>query len=160
LEAKQVKCQSKSKGDLTKMAKYMKDTIDSINKEGFDSISIIGIIASASSVLLYVMDHVYDYMYTLLKTNTFHVPVDCYDMYRIICIIPIVIFVRNVVVATTNQLAKLPHNRVRRDLLKFLSTYHTPSKYQQLASKELISILNTLAILEENFALLKKIYEL
>lgn len=126
LEAKQVKCQSKSKGDLTKMAKYMKDTIDSISKEGFDSVSIIGIIAGGSSVSIYVMDHIYDYIYTLLKANTFHVPVDYYDMCRIIGIIPIITFIRNIVVATTNELAKLPHNRVPHNTLKNVSTYHTP----------------------------------
>lgn len=49
-------------------------------------------------------------------------------MYRIVCIIPIVIFLHNMVAATTNKLATLPHNRIHPSILKNVNTYRTPTQ--------------------------------
>lgn len=83
------------------------------------------------------MDHVYDYIYTLLKANSFHVPVDCCDMERILRIIPIIKFLQNFVVASTNELAKLWYHRNARTIFKKLNTYHSP---QQLANDRVTKV--------------------
>lgn len=46
LEAKPCKEETQSKGDLTKMARYIKDTIDSIASEGRKDVAIFGMIDS------------------------------------------------------------------------------------------------------------------
>jgi hypothetical protein len=68
MEAKQVKYKNKSKGDLIKMAKYMKDTLQAIEQEDFKDISIIGIIVSGADVSIYTMNHTFDYLFNFLNS--------------------------------------------------------------------------------------------
>lgn len=84
LESKSVPNQGKSKGDLLKMARYMKDTIDAIEDEGFESVPIVGMIASGLNWSCYVMEHKYDYLYTFYKIRNFFLPLNYHDIHRII----------------------------------------------------------------------------
>lgn len=49
--------------DLVKMARYMKDTLDSIEARGFQQVAITDMISSGVSCAVYIMEHRHDYIY-------------------------------------------------------------------------------------------------
>lgn len=132
IEAKSVKCSTGSQSDLIKLSRYMKDTLDTITLQGFNPVCLVGALVSGDSVSLYLMEHSYDYLYILYKAYTFNVPVNSSDMFRIIPIIPIVKSLRKLIQCTTDELARLRHNRTCSTKLKSKKTFHSPVKTNQV----------------------------
>ncbi|KAG2229639.1 hypothetical protein BDF21DRAFT_498372 [Thamnidium elegans] len=128
LETKSIKSQNKSANDLTNMARYMKDTIDDIESDGFKTVSIIGIIASGNTISTYIMTHSHDYLYYFYKLAKNYIATDYHDMCRIIPIFSVFDQLKNIVTETSNILSTLPHNRTTENNLKKLKTYRTPKE--------------------------------
>lgn len=74
VESKSERTKSKSKGDLTKMARYLKDTLDSIEADEFKEAAIAGMITSGVMSLVYVLEHRHDYVYTLFRQDCLYSP--------------------------------------------------------------------------------------
>lgn len=79
LEAKSCKQQHRSATDLIKIGKYSKDTIDAAEAKGFRGLQLVGLISSGEHVDAYLIAHDHDYIYTLYRLYTFHIPIDRID---------------------------------------------------------------------------------
>lgn len=128
LESKSERSKEQSKGDLIKMARYMKDTIDSIENEGFKDIVIAGMIISGVRCITYLMEHKYDYIYTLHRQSSFYIPVDYHDMCKINTTFPLMNQLKNILQETITELSTLEHERNNVSNLKKLKTYHSPTQ--------------------------------
>ncbi|KAI8646281.1 hypothetical protein BD408DRAFT_428887 [Parasitella parasitica] len=128
LESKPERDKGGSNGDAIKMARYMKDTLDSIESEGFNNVVIAGMITSGACCSCYLMEHKYDYIYTFYKQSSFYIPIDYHDMYRINAIFPIMNQLKNVLQETIVELSTLKHEKINQSSLKKLKTYHTPTQ--------------------------------
>ncbi|KAI9276255.1 hypothetical protein BY458DRAFT_506118 [Sporodiniella umbellata] len=128
LESKPERNKGRSNGDVIKMARYMKDTLDSIESEGFNNVVIAGMITSGVFCSCYLMEHKYDYIYTFYKQSSFYIPIDYRDMFRINAIFPIMNQLKNVLQETIVELSTLKHERNNPSSLKKLKTYHSPTQ--------------------------------
>ncbi|KAK4518277.1 uncharacterized protein ATC70_001629 [Mucor velutinosus] len=106
LESKSERNKGRSTGDLLKMARYMKDTLDAISNEGFADVALAGMVTSGQ--------------------GCFCVPVDYHDMYRINGIFPLMDQLKSALQQTIDELCTLEHDRSHPTQLKRLKTYHTP----------------------------------
>ncbi|CEP18334.1 hypothetical protein [Parasitella parasitica] len=125
LEAKSCKQKYKSATDLIKIGKYLKDTIDAAEKEGFADLRLVGLIASGDHVDVYIIAHDHDYIYTLYRLDTFHIPIDYTDIHRCIPAISIMPKLKNIVLSSIDVLNK-PKKNLQTAALLHLETYHTP----------------------------------
>lgn len=98
----------------------MKDTIDSIESEGFNNVIIAGMITSGAYCSCYLMEHKYDYIYTLCKLSSFYIPISYQDMFRINGIFPIMNQLKNILQKTIAELCMLRHERENPTSLKKL----------------------------------------
>lgn len=146
LEAKSEKCKDKSKGDLIKMARYMKDILDSTAMEGYQKVCIVGSISSGASVKSFIMEQSHDYLYTLYKQGEYYIPLNHYDMFRIMPIFSILEQQKNIVLQSIQELSQLQHERNAPAPLKRLKPYHTPVRLPKVKKV----ILNTAAAREAN----------
>ncbi|GAN02200.1 hypothetical protein MAM1_0018c01641 [Mucor ambiguus] len=111
LEAKSERNRGGSKADLIKMARYMKDTLDAIQNDGFNDVAIAGMLTSGVSCSSYIMERKSDYIYRLYKQSKFYIPMDYNDMYRINGIFPLMSQLKNVLQETIAELGTLQHER-------------------------------------------------
>ncbi|KAK4511794.1 uncharacterized protein ATC70_003793 [Mucor velutinosus] len=125
LEAKSCKQQHKSTTDLIKIGKYLKDIIDAAEIKGFKELKLVGLISSGEHVDAYLIAHDHDYIYTLYKLYTFHIPIDRTDIHRCIPAISIIPKLKNIVLASIDILNK-PKGNTQAATLRRLETYHTP----------------------------------
>ncbi|KAK4516068.1 uncharacterized protein ATC70_011029 [Mucor velutinosus] len=132
VESKSERTRNKSKGDVTKMARYMKDTIDSIQRHGFQQVPIAGLITSGACCSVYIMSHQHDYLYTMFRQGRFYMPLNHHDMFRIGSIFSILQHLKKILEPTIHELSLLKDNKGPENLmaLKHLKTYHTPIKTQ------------------------------
>ncbi|KAI7869488.1 hypothetical protein BDF14DRAFT_1781876 [Spinellus fusiger] len=95
----------KSKGDLVKISKYMKDTLDAIERDGYSNVSIVDMVFSGDSVSTYVMEHKHDYVYTFYKQGRFYIPSDHHDIFRIVPVFSILGQLKNIVMESAKKLS-------------------------------------------------------
>lgn len=57
VEAKSEKCKKQSMDDIVKMARYMKDTLDCIEDDGYGQVTVCGLISSGVTCSIYAMQH-------------------------------------------------------------------------------------------------------
>jgi hypothetical protein len=115
-----VHSKGQSKGDLIKIARYMKDTLDSIQSEGLNNVIVAGIITSGVCCSCYLMENKYDY--------NIYIPIDYYDMFRINTTFPIMNQLKNILQEKTVELSTLKHERNNSLSLKKPKIYHSPTQ--------------------------------
>lgn len=128
LESRPERNKGRSNGDVIKMARYMKDTLDSIESGGFNNVAIAAMITSRVCCSCYLMEHKYDYIYTLYKQSSFYIPIDYHDIFRINATFSIMNQLKNVLQETIVELSTLKHERNNPSNLKKLKTYHSPAQ--------------------------------
>ncbi|CAO3616690.1 unnamed protein product [Mucor fragilis] len=125
LEAKSCKQQHKSATDLIKIGKYLKDTIDAAESKGFRELKLVGLISSGEHVDAYLLAHDHDYIYTMYKLYTFHIPIDRTDIHRCVPALSIIPRLAKIILASVDLLNQ-PKRSMQSATLRRLETYHTP----------------------------------
>lgn len=137
VEAKSEKCKKQSTDDMVKMARYMKDTLDCIEDDGYGQVTVCGLISSGVTCSIYAMQHNYDFIYTLYKLKCFHLPVDYHDMYRINSIFGAFESLKRIILDTTNVLSTLAFDQGDITQCKKVKTYHTPTEISKERFKKI-----------------------
>ncbi|KAL9543188.1 hypothetical protein MBANPS3_008240, partial [Mucor bainieri] len=78
LEAKRIGA-SKS-GDFIKIAKELKDSLKGIGLDGYTDVAVVGLLLEGHTCKVFVMDHVYDFMYRMVLIDKWYLPQDRYNM--------------------------------------------------------------------------------
>jgi hypothetical protein len=112
--------------------------------ESYQNVCIVGNISSGTSVKSYIMEQSHDYLYTLYKQGEYYMPLNYYDMFRIMPIFSILEQQKKIVLQSIRELSRLKHERNAPAPLKRLKPYHTPVRLPKVKKV----ILNTAAARE------------
>ncbi|KAG0185108.1 hypothetical protein DFQ28_009933, partial [Apophysomyces sp. BC1034] len=108
--------------DVVRMAKYLKDESQHAEKAGYQGLKLVGIISKGDALDTYVIEHKYDYIFTLYKLGSIHTAVDRNDFYRVIPMFRHMQIIQGVVNSSIDILCKLDKQRCA---LKHVATYYT-----------------------------------
>ncbi|GAN03945.1 hypothetical protein MAM1_0051c03401 [Mucor ambiguus] len=137
VEAKSCQQQSKSSSDLIKIGKYLKDVLEAAKKKGYQGLQLIGVVSSGEHINIYVLEHNYDYIYTLFKLDTIHIPVNYTNIHSVMPAFQIMPKLKNIVDANIDKLNK-PDKSISP--LQHIETYHTPMALPGQRAKRLPNI--------------------
>ncbi|GAN09709.1 hypothetical protein MAM1_0285c09241 [Mucor ambiguus] len=73
------------RGNLRKLVRELKDSIKSMNVDGYSNVSTLGLLVKGSLCVPYLMEHSFDGIYRLFLIDQFHVPISRYEMSRDPC---------------------------------------------------------------------------
>ncbi|OAD07172.1 hypothetical protein MUCCIDRAFT_107773 [Mucor lusitanicus CBS 277.49] len=106
-------------------AKYLKETLDTAEEQGHTDLQLVALISSGEHVDACVLQHQYDYIYTLYRLYSFHLPIERTGIHRCIPAMSIILKLKQVVLTTTDILNKPAQHRQTASL-RHLQTYHRP----------------------------------
>lgn len=131
LEAK--RCGRSVSGDFVKLAKLLKDSLNQISTSGYKDVAVVGFLLKGSVCSVYVMDHVYDYIYRMVLVSKVNMPRDRYDMSSLLPAICAMKKLSSIVDRAARIVNRpVPNNK---DLPRNTMSFHTPIRITDKSSK-------------------------
>ncbi|CAO3642587.1 unnamed protein product [Mucor fragilis] len=127
LEAKRIG--ANKSGDFLKLAKELKDSLKDIGFAGYVDVAVVGLLLEGYRCKVFVMDHIYDFMYRMVLIDKWYLPQDRYNMS---CVQSIVSTMHNLKSITDQSARALnkpsAHDQDEDDDLPLnVMSFHTPT---------------------------------
>lgn len=115
-------CQNHASTDLVKTGKYLKDLIDTAEAKGYQRLRLLGLVSRGEHISIYVVEHSHDFVYTMFKLDTLHIPVKYTDIHRALPAFEVLPRLKLIVDSNVDII----NNPKQPSVLKRIHTYHTP----------------------------------
>lgn len=122
VDAKSCQNQSRLSNDVVKIEKYLKDLIDAAEAKNYQGLQLVGLVSKGETIVIYVVEHKHDLIYTMFKLDTLYIPVSYKDIHHALPAFEVLPRLKLIVDSnvTTMNWPKQP------SALKKICTFHNP----------------------------------